>query len=114
MSEVASKPDLLEQGTRYDHYVELREVFASGIEVISNQIKRGRDVMQDRVLKVKLEGAVEVINKRLSYLSNYERETIYSARLPETLREIEEDRKANAKAQPENPNQVRPPQDQKS
>ncbi len=54
MDSVGSKPDLFEQGTRYDHYVELKEVFLLGIDVIDrmnpNYVSDG-----DRAMKRELE-----------------------------------------------------------
>ncbi len=91
---VGSKPDLMGVGTRYDHYVELREVFSSGVEVINGLQERGHDSRSDRDLKVKLSNAVEVIDKRLSYLSNFEQLTVYSSPLATTTRVIELQRKA--------------------
>lgn len=94
MDSVGSKPDLMATGTRYDHYVELREVFALGGEVIDGLEKTNRICEADKVLRTKLQGAVEVINKRLSYLSNYEMLTVYSSPLATTTRVVELQRKA--------------------
>ena len=99
------KPDLMEEGTRYDHYVELREVFEDGIEVIRGLKERNHDTEADRRLQVKLAGAVEVINKRLEHLADFNTGTVYSASLPTELRRIEAQRRADAA---KNSSQVRP------
>lgn len=126
MDSVGSKPDLMAIGTRYDHYVELREVFALGSEVIGGLQARGHDAEADRILKVKLDGAVEVINKRLSYLSNFEQLTVYSSPLATVTRVVELQRKAgnlpetksgkfgatNEQAAPQDVNQIRPEESQ--
>ena len=42
-----SKPDLLEMGTRWQHYVELRDLFADGIEIIKRMtIKSSADAVK--------------------------------------------------------------------
>lgn len=122
------KPNLMEQGTRYDHYVELRECFASGIEVISGLEARGYDSEADRLLKPKLVGAVAVINKRLNYLSEFDKKTEWSSELATTLRAIDNQRDkrtiddqraadnqrridAAEKAAKEDVNQIRPQED---
>ena len=71
---VASRPSLKEVGTRYDHYMELKEIFLLGIDVIDRMSSMHRSDADKRT-KVKLENAVEVINKRLDYLSNFVEET---------------------------------------
>ena len=38
MEDPSLKPNLFEKGTRWDHYNELRDVFASGVEIL-NQLK---------------------------------------------------------------------------
>lgn len=64
------KLDLTEKGTRYDHYVELKEAFATGIAVIDGMSPQYLSP-SDKQLRVKLIGAVEVIDKRLMKLSDY-------------------------------------------
>jgi hypothetical protein len=63
-----SKPDLLEMGTRWQHYVELRDLFADGIEIIKRMTIKSS---ADAVKRVKLEAAVELLNARLNLLSDF-------------------------------------------
>lgn len=71
MDSVGQRLDLTQVGTRYDHYMELKEVFMLGIEVIDGM--RPHLVSEaDRRTKVKLEAAVELIDRRLKYLSDFD------------------------------------------
>lgn len=71
MDSVGTKLDLLEKGTRYDHYTELKEVFMLGIAVIDGM---QRPSPSDKKTKVKLEAAVDLIEMRLRYLADYDRQ----------------------------------------
>lgn len=71
MDSVGDKLDLIQQGTRYDHYMELKEVFMLGVDVIDRMLPHLRSE-SDMKTRVKLEHAVELIDKRLKYLSNYD------------------------------------------
>jgi hypothetical protein len=92
MDSVGTKRDLQEMGTRYDHYMELKEIFMTGIEVINGMVEAHR-TPGDTATKKKLEGAVEVIDKQLLYLSDYDKQVVFFADLPKTLRDIEKERK---------------------
>lgn len=74
MDSVGTRLDLMQMGTRYDHYTELKEIFALGIEVINN-MRPGIASEGDKKMKVKLEAAVELIEKRLLYLADYENQS---------------------------------------
>jgi hypothetical protein len=70
MMDFASKLNLEEVGRRYDHYMELKEVFLLGINVIDRM--QPRYVSEaDKTTKRELETAVKMIDKRLSYLTDY-------------------------------------------
>lgn len=65
------KVDLREQGRRYDHYMELKEWAMTGIEVI-NRMKPSMLNESDKKTKVKLEAFVEVLERRMKYLADYD------------------------------------------
>ena len=71
MDSIGEKLDLRHVGTRYDHYMELKEVFMLGIELIDGMtpylVSDG-----DRRTKVKLEAAVDCIDRRLKHLSDFD------------------------------------------
>lgn len=71
MDSVGEKIDLRQVGTRYDHYMELKEVFMLGVEVINGMspqyVSDG-----DRRTKAKLEIAIECIDRRLKFLSDFD------------------------------------------
>lgn len=67
---VASKLDLNEQGTRYTHYMELKEVFLLGIDVI-DRMNQSYISDSDKVTKTNLLIAVDMIERRLAYLSSF-------------------------------------------
>ncbi len=69
---IGSKPDLLGLGTRYAHIMELKEVFMQGVAIIDQMIMKSEG---DRRTKAKLEIAVEMINKRLDHLSDFNDKT---------------------------------------
>src|ERR1017187_7450277 len=60
--------DLMETGTRWQHYAELRELFACGIEIINRMSLKS---CGDAVKLKKLEGAVELLDARLNLLSDF-------------------------------------------
>lgn len=74
----SSKLDLMAMGTRYEHYSELRDLFAVGIEIITNMhVKTSGDAIK----KTKLEGAVELLEARLNLLSDYIYGSTYGSKL---------------------------------
>jgi len=81
------KLDLMETGTRWEHYAELLDLFAEGIEVL----KRGNfRTPADRSQQVRLEHAVEVISGRLDFLAGTTAGTAYGSPLRKVIdREIE-------------------------
>lgn len=63
------KVDLQQQGRRYDHYMELKEWAMTGIDVI----ERSRLANEgDKRTKAKLEAFVEVLDRRMRYLADYD------------------------------------------
>lgn len=96
-SELEKLYPLDETGTRFQHYSELRELFADGIEILTKCLPAHRSPGDDEKLK-KLKAAEELIAKRLELLSGFERQTVWNAKLPSTLRAIEVERQ-NRKSQ---------------
>jgi len=70
MDSVASKLNLDEVGRRYDHYMELKEVFLLGIDVIDRMNQNYLSEM-DKETRKKLVTTVEMIERRIAYLCNY-------------------------------------------
>lgn len=70
MDSVGGKKNLQEVGTRYDHYMELREVFMDGIDVIT-RMNPNFVSEHDKNVKVKLQNAVEMITRRIDNLSDF-------------------------------------------
>jgi hypothetical protein len=69
-----NKPSLTETGTRFDHYMELKEVFMEGVDVI-DRMNPTYVSDNDRKLKSKLQSAVDMINRRLEFLSDFSKLT---------------------------------------
>lgn len=90
------KVSLDETGTRYDHYMELKETFMLGIEVINNMRPAYRST-GDELVKGKLEIAVEMIDKRLSYLAGLSIAEHSGSDLDRELYKIEAERQARKK-----------------
>ena len=67
----AKKLDLDETGRRYDHYMELKECFLLGIEVLDEMRKRYKSPT-DETMRIKLSNAVEMIEKYIGHLCNYD------------------------------------------
>jgi hypothetical protein len=81
-SDEPQRLDLLDVGTRWQHYAELRELFALGIEILKHlHVKSSMDYDRQR----KLEHAVEMIDGRLSLLSDYVHETTFGSKLRNTI-----------------------------
>ncbi len=95
MTELA-KRDLLETGTRFEHYNELREVFMSGIEAINNLRPAYRSAV-DEVIKNNLDIAVMMIDKQLAFLSGLSVEEHSGSNLDRQLHAIEVGRQAAKK-----------------
>lgn len=70
MGSIASKLDLMERGTRFEHYYELKEVFLLGIDVI-DRMNPNYLAESDKLMRTNLKTTVEMIEKRLAYLTNY-------------------------------------------
>lgn len=66
--------DLLEQGTRYEHYVELRDAFDTGIVILNNAIQL-HDSKSDKESRDRLQICVDLINSRIGYLAEYTKHT---------------------------------------
>ena len=78
MDSIGGKKNLQEKGTRYDHYMELREVFMDGIDVLS-RMNPSFVSEHDKGVKVKLQNAVEMITRRIDNLSDFaDKTTSYS------------------------------------
>lgn len=63
-------PDLMEQGTRYQHYMELIDIFNLGIEVLNNASTVQKSKTDDQT-KTELEHAVKRIQSRMDVISKY-------------------------------------------
>lgn len=70
MESIASKLDLMERGTRFEHYYELKEVFLLGIDVI-DRMNPNYLTESDELIRTNLKTTVEMIEKRLAYLTDY-------------------------------------------
>ena len=66
--------------------MELKEVFSSGIEIIDGMAQQYL-TPSDKALRVKLVGAVEIIEKRLNNLSNYNGKMQSFMKLPKEMAE---------------------------
>lgn len=66
---VDSKLDLLETGTRWQHYIELRDLFALGVVVLDGMSVKST---MDDLKRKKLQAAVEMIESRINILSGFE------------------------------------------
>jgi hypothetical protein len=61
---------LEEVGTRYDHYMELKEIFADGVEIVKGALSI-HSTVADRARLISLQNAVQEIENRLEVLSGY-------------------------------------------
>ncbi len=65
---------LYDVGTRYDHYMELKEIFADGVEIVREALKFHRTI-HDQNRLTSLQHAVDEIENRLNVLSGYKDKT---------------------------------------
>jgi hypothetical protein len=77
-----------EVGSRFSHYSELREVFADGIEILTN-LPAMHKSSADIIKLAELKAAEKLIAKRLEILSGFERKIAYHGTLPTIIRQIE-------------------------
>ena len=73
---------LLDTGTRWEHYSELRELFACGIEIIKNLHYKST---VDNAKLAKLESAVELLDARINLLADYTFQTTFGSKLRATV-----------------------------
>jgi hypothetical protein len=72
MTETKPKiPTLDDLGTRYQHYQELRELFAEGVEILNNALSYCKN-KPDEERKASLQHAVNEISNRMEILSGFE------------------------------------------
>lgn len=76
------------KGTRWEHYAELREVFALGISVIESTKEAYRSDLDNKKLS-KLKNAVEMIDQRLALLSGYDEQNRSWGDFDQMLRKLE-------------------------
>jgi len=84
---VANKLDLEEKGTRYDHYMELREVFQEAVEVLRN-LDKGYKTPEDGKRQERLQHAADAVQARIEYLSDFAKKTEYGSRLQTEIKSI--------------------------
>lgn len=78
IEDVQMKPDLFAQGTRWEHYNELRELFLEGADILSRvRIK----TPFDRLRMGKLINAAEMIEARLNFITDFNKNTAYGSKL---------------------------------
>jgi hypothetical protein len=68
------KLELTEEGTRFDHYMELRDTFAEAVVSLENSLKL-EDNLTTRENVKKLQSAVNLIEARVNFLSDFARLT---------------------------------------
>lgn len=74
-------------GTRWEHYSEIRELFAVGIAVIEGLEPSYRKSFTEKL--VKLKGALELMDARLNLLSGFDEANRFSSPMAVTLRSID-------------------------
>jgi hypothetical protein len=96
MLNAAEKLDLLELGTRYAHYMELKEAFLLGIDTVDRMRPNLRSTA-DEEIKKRLQITVDTIERRLSYLSGFGAAEHCGSDLDRTLHAIEVQRQTEKK-----------------
>lgn len=79
-----AKLDLVEQGTRFDHYMELRDTFAEAVVALENSLKLEENLTTRENIK-KLKSAVDLIEGRVNFLSDFSKLTTRYSTLGQTL-----------------------------
>jgi hypothetical protein len=72
MMDLTEKLDLTELGSRYSHYMELRDAFAAGVEIMKNALEFHSSESDTKRMN-NLQNAVTLINKRVEFLADYEK-----------------------------------------
>jgi 4-hydroxy-3-methylbut-2-en-1-yl diphosphate synthase IspG/GcpE len=76
------RPSLLDTGTRWQHYSELRDLFATGIEILKHvHVKSAADQKK----RAQLEGAVELLDARIDLLADFHFQTTYGSKLRKVI-----------------------------
>ena len=78
-------------GTRYEHYGELRELFALGIQIIEGMDAKYK-TKSDLEKLTKLRGAIELIDHRVNLLSGFDQANNFSSNFAMGLRVIDRQR----------------------
>jgi hypothetical protein len=87
MNEKPKPPSLDEVGTRYNHYCELRDIFADGVVVMNNALSYHKNA-EDLKRRDSLQCAVNEINNRLDNLSGFDGATAYYGSLAREVNAI--------------------------
>jgi hypothetical protein len=75
-------------GTRYDHYMELKELFSQGVTILQEMNASHKGAADEEKLN-KLKAAVEVIERRIDLLSGFDDANKYSSSFALNLRVID-------------------------
>lgn len=81
-------------GTRWDHYTELRDLFADGLIACENDMKYNRQSTMLNTRKAELTAAVKLIEARLALLAGFDIANESYSDFDKMLKQIEQDRKA--------------------
>jgi hypothetical protein len=96
-------------GRRYDHYMELREIFAEGVEILKNSLAVSHSLTS--VVRMKsLQCAVEEVDGRLNTLSGLIR---FTDRWSNLAKEVNEIPRTNLLSEGSNGKQVKEVEEQK-
>ena len=74
-----AKLDLNETVTRYDHYMELKEVFMTALDIIERRAPN-LQTDGDKKMKAKLEPTIELIDRRIRFLADYDSKIFFTRR----------------------------------
>jgi hypothetical protein len=91
--DVTAKLDLMELGTRYEHYMELRDAFDEGILMMQNALRiDDNKKTNERISNLKI--TVALIEARINYLADAETKLKNYGELARTIRAIPPNRPA--------------------
>jgi hypothetical protein len=110
MNDKPKLPDLREVGSRYSHYMELREVFADGVEVVKSALKY-HESAADKERLISLQHAVKEIDGRVETLANFAELAVSWGKLG---REIDAIQVMSRKQLTEGENESKKPRNEKS
>ena len=83
--------NLYETGTRFEHYLELRDLFMEGVQMLKD-LNPAHRIESDDAKIIRLQNAADAIWQRISYLSDFVTETTHGSDMQREIDLLEQNK----------------------